>query len=529
MCMQAGIWRQVHRIYRLKKMKHYIGRNLFGLHKDLYTSSDWRSGGMVDISPELNGIVCYNKGDVENSHLHRVHWMDFGEPGYYNASGLIYSDSDVQVQLDVCDEAVKMHWVTPQKQRFSISGYAYRYVDAASENNPYNGFFDVEYEDGPDAPKVYVENLKIEKRGGGPSPWCPAIEDLAGKYLKFNMINGTSTQWTSWLNFIGYDLPNQHRNIGIDFYGNDIEYLVGVEFRFKDVEYSSQETKDAFSGNTIREGDNIMLACTEVNSNSWNSTYILRNELPKNNTSYKADFRAIWSNLAGSSLKVKHIRVSILYDWIASGQLAYRKLYCKPVKDISAPLWCKSEMDLANPNAVHFETPNNSEKITKMSLGDYRPSDNLYIDYGYRFENKEEINIGITIFREKDADESVCGTYTISFYLKGRGMLRPYCNEHTADWIYGDTNIFEDRIIFDYSEWTRYEKTFEIRADRIGLYEYLTIAMDTARTESDFIIAGIKLERGDHATAWKPSLNALSETLEFAPSEENKITFNLLE
>ena len=237
--------------------------------------------------------------------------------------------------------------------------------------------------------------------------------------------------------------------------------------------------------------------------------------------------------------------LGIRTDYWISGEYRYRCIAIKRFEDVPDPesiLYCRSKMDVANPNLALNDnfTGENKNDFADIDIVSVEVADNRYIRKGVRMTLSEEglelVNNQLPYWCAIDTKIEPFifnKTYTLSFYARSTdGLTRSILPQYFGtDSSWGA--IIKDgssKLPVNSTEFKRYVVTF-VNDDPIAIGFRLVWNASWAKDDEYIVgegieICGIKLEEGDECTAWIPHV---ASTLELAPSEENKITFNLLE
>lgn len=475
----------------------HVGRNLFGFNKGIITGQDTYNPN-VALDKSIRGVVySYNSG-YENSTLHRLRWLGFdGIDGWYTASGYIYLEesspiNSMNVRIEICDSNVTSVIVTKTPTYFKTSHNVYRYHTPTTSDGStvYNGFFDLRYEDGPDVPKVYIRDLKIE-RGKQATPWCPALEDLQTDFIKPNLINGTSNRWSSWVT------PNWDgkKNVSHRIPDNGIPKSYDSSF-YIEVEYKDCTPSDNIPSDTVYPFESRIGCYNNKPNHGWYNMRLYKiwwDETAKEGiTKITGRFPHPIEYASG---------LVVCGSYWKTGSFRYRMATLKE-GDIPNPIWCPSEMDVANPNLITkvnilINDNTSGSYINTISIND---APNPYITNGWYINSADKIN-GLYIVETLTKD----GYYTQSCYVRAK---QPFKLRVGSDQRYGEWTDFTENHNTKYIDvpgdniWRRYSYTYYYKVLSDHSTNRLPILFYAQNETCSFEICGLKFEEGSEATAW---------------------------
>lgn len=345
-----------------------------------------------------------------------------------------------------------------------------------------------------------LKNVKLE-RGISETGQVPPLESGEMDFIEPNLANDTSGGWSNWI------YPKNTINV-LNHISSKImlapgTYSFSVELEFRDVQV--EEGHEHYQPQVQSAYHNI-----EVDKTSW-LYKSLGNDFSNGVKAYK------WTQQIVGYLQNP---IDVRTDYWSSGGFRYRKLYIKRTEHYN-PIWCKSKMDIANPNLCRnsfVKSNQEGEEITKTEVLD---CPNAYITEGKFIIRKEPLLIttgvwNYTLFENED--EILEKTFTASVYARSQTgtTLRLGCDNvyYSGHFGFKEFEIPGDNI------WRRYRTTYAINQFLPAVYpnenspnykisNVFYITKDNTSVE----ICGWKLERGDELTEWVPYA-ATAATLE---------------
>ena len=381
--------------------------------------------------------------------------------------------------------------------------------------------------------EAHICGAKLEE-GATATPWCDSLERLDTGYVEPNLINDSSSLWSSWKNF-KYDMSNGYVHLFDDIcinYSNDSNLYLGMEFQVRnftkcsdeDIILGDGENKAGFNLQGTIDGSWYVTPEGEVASeyqegcsNVFNFAHPINNQCPIKwsfrtdgeasdftlSKVWKFDMKAVlerFPKLAGNHVLNIHLRT----DWIATGQFRYRMLFFKK-DNASIPVYACSEMDVAKPNLIHTENKYYGSSIADPITVDDTP--NPYLRTGYHVHYTSDAYLP-GFYSMASVFEGQTVTYSV--YVRALNDMRLHigCDKWwTKEGQSHQSKNYHTEYIDvpgDYV-WRRYSTTWKIaQSESISLICYC----DSSYTDVHFEAAGPKLEYSDKPSTWTPGTPA---------------------
>lgn len=402
--------------------------------------------------------------------------------------------------IDICD--INAFTVNVGKEPKFFKYTTARKVDQFNDYDDYNGFFDIGGHLGAEIYKghIYIKNFKIE-RGRTATPWVPSIEGCELDFIEPNLVNGTSDWWSTW----GSGMPH---------------YCMVPKSVTNITSCADLQTKDVVLGGESMYPLRYELQIQRPSGNHYPGHEVLRpNEVPEEMKIYHAWVKNTSTNLIDRISD--RVAIVIRRDNWTSGQYRYRRPCIKPY--VLNPIWCFSEMDVANPNLIKitknakWEADIELAEITEIEISD---CPNPYVTSGYNVKYLNDTGVvGISMAGESGILSSG-DIITVSCYVRVNELLDieekkqgiyiqtstdPEADEASHFVFHHFTTTAKSKI----GEWTRVSSVVNIISQITPMSVIYTRGLDID-------VCGFKIERGDKLTAWVPYA---ASTLELQPED----------
>lgn len=368
---------------------------------------------------------------------------------------------------------------------------------------------------------IDVKEIKLEE-GSIPTPWCPSLNSCEVDFIKPNLIDGTSDNWSEWVSPV-YNIYNHtgvFYTITHEVHLEDI-YNIGIEVEFDEVEADKELGLFAIQGdvNGVLEYVNPFTQRIIYLKDIQNKVY--------SNTHTTVVKDAVNNNVVVYEGKTTY-SVGYRCDYWKSGRFRYRKYYAKK-GPLNNPIWCKSEIDVANPNLAWFSYVNSvfnyEEGLDFDSLSEkieINDCPNPHIQEGWHLKRRDETQVHVFGRGIDKIEKRHTETVTFSIYYKiPRGVF--------AQSLYLQYQVLNDsgnsiKKYFYYVDigirdtWVRAVLTIDFQKliqENPGGKE-VNIEHFWGNLD-EFYVCGVKLEKGDKVTAWVPyvsTTNLLTNTNE---------------
>lgn len=490
-------------------MKHYIGRNL-----------------IQDTSDEWGPWVQMPKNKY-NAYLGSYRFsVTIEEPGIYS----VYYEVELR--------NVDIDWDAVERDGMSREGIFWTYdfgVDYSLFNNPgrviiykgeeFNGIHIGAYVCNPTVGEHVLVfgchhfnsgEMRIRRMKISPGPaiysWTPSIESGKLDFIQTNLINDTDNQWSEWITHPTGKANTKtlfYKDILVDINAGD-EFTSYVEIEYDNLTFLNEGEGELNPSANYQERSYSIASQGTVDGN-WDND-------PKSPI-----FALVYEHGPGlvlngvksytkrmtSEISSKNLWFYIRIDNVKSGRYRIRKALLKR-ENLINPLWCKSEMDIANPNLLTnfclYEDGTFSKLYTDTFGGhetQINNAPNPYIGKGWRLYNdrlmkNEVLLIGHYSFQPEK-------TYTISAYFRAVNENVPltmtcWCSDGTsADNPDRLSATFHKSFTIANDKWTRYSLTLTV-PDYTKYVDFHLVFGNNGEAEC----CGVKVEEGVAATAWVP-------------------------
>lgn len=339
---------------------------------------------------------------------------------------------------------------------------------------------------------IEVRNIKLEE-GSSPTPWCPALEDCEVDFIKPNLINGTSNRWSDWITPIPLKsnicsvFISESNSIRLD---KGKRYVSLLEVEYDNLTFPNQGEGEQSANGIFHYGIHTQGAVNDDWTLQSNNPFDI-SLMSEGGTGIILNGRKRYVLNRTPQINVDFFDAMFRVDNAASGSYRYRMVTLKE-GDLNNPIWCKSEMDVANPNlnsSIRDNTDYSRDgTITPIIVTD---APNPYITEGLKIVRTGNIgnNFGFVLAYNRELDRE----YTASILVRGKGKL---------DFgVYNPSFIGLKNIqIPSETEWTKFEFTFTTSNNNLDYHVNILLLDKDSWCE----VCGMKIEEGNKATTYVP-------------------------
>lgn len=424
-----------------------------------------------------------------------------------------------------------------------VTNYQIKTVDSSSWerlswkiDNPSNSFLRLYFDFFPESDCEVCGFMLSE--GSALTPYAPALEDCIADFIEPNLINGTKSSWSDWITPPLYDAYNSCTSM---FYKTRINLTPqDILVFFGEAEISGYaESSDPGSNGVYEKSTEIGFQIHAQVDGVWyfedpvvyymnpaeHSLYFSRKTLKDGTYRFYSIMLPDGSSMSNSGqLRIipwfgnRLYSIGFRFDNWGAGKIRYRKFGYKIIKtkDIN-PIWCKSIMDIANPNILTGKynislSNTESGQINDIDIDDC-PNPNVTSGISIirlrpsQATSTTTDNVGVRLIENIDLVPGK--SYTFSTYLRGADGAKTNLMLYTYGGIQTTTQVVPTK------EWKKYSHTMTIPEGGEDVRPYIhVIGVGTVEA------CGWKFEEGDEVTAWTPyATAAAAATLEIDQEE----------
>lgn len=346
--------------------------------------------------------------------------------------------------------------------------------------------------------EVLVAFPKVEMNNYG--TYTSPIEDNCYEFIKPNIVDDTSTQWSKWITPANkFNICQTIYLFNGDMLNNCDSYF---EFEVEGYEFDVEKYLEEYDSTIMYNGIQFSLELV-INYSLSNEGREYMGCFPPG--VYRYDYTRLKDGKY--SISCRNINAyrsgrtdltNALYirtDYWKSGRFRYRLAGLKehPTNNI---LWTKSDNDAAKPNLIRKIITNNSNGTGVWEDIEIHDAPNPYITAGLHVIKTSEDGNWAPYASEQYMTLMGGRTYTMSAYVRGTGSMS------LLFWCSDSTLVKNNRITIT-NEWKRHELTYTIPEGWDGKFSVHWLS----GYNSDYEICGMKVEENHKATAWRPYMS----------------------